>query len=300
MTTGWLKRNTPALALLAASVLWGSGFVFAKLALQDLTVSQVVAYRFGLGSIVLLSIAYPLRQRISVRDVGLFGICGVLTVPVTYLLQFEGIRRLNASTAALVSGALPIVIALAGLVCFRERPTARSWIAVLLSTLGVIFIADPGRGVHDPWGIVFVILSLIAIAFWTVLSKTLVERYTVPVATAVSISLGSMVTFAYATWLDGLAITITLRAGIAIALSGVICTALAYLLWNWGLAQTSVTRAGLYANIETVSGVALASILLRERPTSTALVGGALVIIAALAGDVSTDSRKESLVSSSE
>ena len=41
-------------ALVISSCLWGMAFLFAKLAFAELTVSQVVLYRFGLASLVLL------------------------------------------------------------------------------------------------------------------------------------------------------------------------------------------------------------------------------------------------------
>ena len=55
-------------ALVIACSLWGTAFLFGKLAFTELTVSQVVLYRFTVASLVLLPIVLVRRVRPQTRD----------------------------------------------------------------------------------------------------------------------------------------------------------------------------------------------------------------------------------------
>lgn len=58
-------------ALVLACSLWGATFLFAKLALKELPVSQVVLYRFALASLALLPVALLHRSRPRRQDLPL-------------------------------------------------------------------------------------------------------------------------------------------------------------------------------------------------------------------------------------
>jgi drug/metabolite transporter (DMT)-like permease len=61
-----------------------------------------------------------------------------------------------------------------------------------------------------------------------------------------------------------------------------LATAGAYLCWNWGLAHMPAARAGVFLNLEPVVGTLLGMSLLHERLGSMAVLGGLLIISAAV------------------
>ena len=107
------SHRTAVTALVISSLLWGTAFLFAKLAFAELTVSQVVPYRFGLACLVLMPAALLRRAWPERRDLPLFVLTGFLTVPVTFLLQFGGLALTGVASASLIIGALPPLLALA-------------------------------------------------------------------------------------------------------------------------------------------------------------------------------------------
>ena len=72
-------------------------------------------------------------------------------------------------------------------------------------------------------------------------------------------------------------------AWIALAISGVFCTATTTLLWNWGIHQVPASRAGVFLNIEPALGSVLGVELLGEQLGPYAWLGGALILVAAIA-----------------
>jgi drug/metabolite transporter (DMT)-like permease len=75
---------------------------------------------------------------------------------------------------------------------------------------------------------------------------------------------------------------ISLKAWLALAASGLLCTATTTLLWNWGLTQVPASQAGVLLNMEPLIGSVLGVFILHESLGPTARTGGALILAAAI------------------
>jgi drug/metabolite transporter (DMT)-like permease len=85
---------------------------------------------------------------------------------------------------------------------------------------------------------------------------------------------------------------ISLKAWLALAASGLLCTASTTLLWNWGLTQVPASQAGVLLNMEPLIGSLLGVFLLHESLGPSARTGGTLILAAALI--ITTGSRTRS------
>jgi drug/metabolite transporter (DMT)-like permease len=61
-----------------------------------------------------------------------------------------------------------------------------------------------------------------------------------------------------------------------------VCTAVTFVLFTWGVQRVEAARAGVISNVEPVIGSILGVVVLGERLGPWALVGGALLVAAAL------------------
>lgn len=272
----------PIAALVSACVIWGSSFLFGKGALSELAVSHVVLLRFLIASVLLLPIGLIRKDAPRTQDLPLFFITGFLTVPVTYLLQFGGLALTNVSSASIIIGAFPPLMAIAAMMFFGERPGPRGWIAILLSTLGILIIFGVPDTTHNLVGDGMVILSLITSVIWVTLSKRLMERYDALAATSYIILCGTISLIPISLLWDGLPeLGSTAAVWIHVLALGIPCTGLAYVLWNWGLSRIEASRAAVYVNLEPVVGAILGVMILDESIRLSALVGGSLILFAA-------------------
>ncbi|GLV60757.1 membrane protein [Dictyobacter sp. S3.2.2.5] len=282
MNAAVLKRWAIS-ALIAAGCLWGMSFLFGKLAFHELSVSQVVLYRFALASLVLLPVAFWRCIWPRPRDLPLFMLTGFLTVTMTFLVQFLGLKLTSASNAALIIGLLPPLLALAAVILTHERLSKGGWLAIGCSSLGAILIVgQPGR--DNNWlgdGLVFV--SLFAVVGWTLLGKRLSQAYTAIVATAYSFLFGILTLLPISLWWDGVPrLDLSPQAWLSVLILGVLCSASTTVLWNWGLTRFPVARAGVYLNLEPLVGLVLGISVLREPFGPMAVVGGGLILGAAV------------------
>jgi drug/metabolite transporter (DMT)-like permease len=75
---------------------------------------------------------------------------------------------------------------------------------------------------------------------------------------------------------------VSLKAWLALAASGVLCTATTTLLWNWGMTQVPASQAGVLLNMEPLMGSVLGVVVLGERLGPSAWAGGGLILAAAV------------------
>lgn len=270
-------------ALATAGALWGTSFLFGKYALEEMGPAYLVFYRFILATVALLPFVPRTRIAISRRDIGLFILGALLMGPAMFLLQFEGLDRTTASSAALIVGTAPPLMAIGGLLVDGERPTNVAWVAVLISTIGVaLLIGGPGEG-RTVLGDTLVFVSIVAAVVWTLLTRRVARRVGVVQTTTIFFSLGTIILLPFAIALEGPPpLNLTIDAWLSVGILGIVCTAFTFWLWNWGLQHAQASQAGIFNNLEPLVGSFLGVVLLGEHLGPLALLGGALVIGAAI------------------
>lgn len=269
-------------AVIAACVIWGASFLFAKIALAELPVGHVVFWRFAIATALLAPFAAR-RGLPRGRDLPLFALTGVLCVPVSLVLQFEGLARTSVASASLVVGTGTPLLALAGAIFRRERLGRRGWLAVAVSTVGLaIVVGLPGPG-RTGLGDLLVFVSMVVTTGWVLLAMPLVARYGGLAATAWILGLGSLAQLPLAWFLDGAPRIPESATGWGALLAlGIFCTGLAFALWNRGLERVEASRAGVYINLEPVVGAILGVALLGDAMSPGLAAGGTLVLAASL------------------
>lgn len=278
-------------ALAAAGVLWGTGFVFGKWALTELSVSHMILYRFVFGTLGLLPILWRSEGRTalsaSLSDLPTFVSAAVIGVPIQFLVQYEGLARTTVSHASLMVGTLPVLLAVAAALFAHERMSKVAWTALVASSVGAALIAlSAARGGDSRGptlgGDMLVVASMIAAIAWVLLSKRLMHLrggQSPAGITAVVVAAGTIVLVLWVTMTVGWPPThLSLGTWGAVIAQGLLCTTAATLLWNWGLARVPASAAGVFVNLEPLVGALLGVALFGDVLGWAAVVGGALVV----------------------
>ena len=291
---GPAHRGWAFAALATAGCFWGLGFFFGKIALRELGVGHMLLYRFAFGCVALLPFATPARMRVRRADWSMLAFGGLLSVPVQFVVQFEGLARTTVSHASLMVGTAPMLIALGAVLFMGERMDARGWLLLVVSVLGAALITlgasggdgSAATGRATVLGDLLVVLSLVAGVTWVLLSKHLMQPPACNPAFAVNAWMLFVGTIGLAAWVllaDGPPPThLSATTWVAVAAPGVLINALGTWLWNWGLTRVPAAHAGAFVNLEPVVGTCLGVLLLGETLTALAVGGGVLILGAAL------------------
>jgi drug/metabolite transporter (DMT)-like permease len=277
-----------------ASALWGCGFFLGKIALAEMNVGAMVLYRFLFATIALiplLAFDKSTRTRFNKADWTTLLLCAFLGIPLQFLVQFTGLSLTTVSHASLMVGTIPVMLAIAATLFAHERLDRTSWFALTVSTTGAALIALAAQSTahtaaNNPTlaGDLLVVLSLVIALGWILLNKRLMQRHSALTVTIYGVAAGTLMLALCVPPLYGLPPVhhISLRAWLALAASGLLCTASTTLLWNWGLTQVPASQAGVLLNMEPLIGSILGIALLHESLGPTALIGGILILASAL------------------
>ena len=283
-----------------AGCLWGTGFYFGRLALNEMSVESMVLYRFLFACLGMLPVALVHRVRLTAHETRILLLSAFFGVPVQFLIQFHGLALTTVSHASLMVGSMPVLLGVAAALFAGERLDLIGWLALVASTVGATLIVLGGHrgaathGQPSLTGDLLVVLSLCTALAWILLSKKLMHSHSPPVVTAYTILSGAVM---LAAWILGPCLLnpwravpqpwpafahVSAVAWTALAISGLACTATTTLLWNWGIHHVPASRAGVFLNIEPALGSYLGVRLLGEHLGPHAFAGGALILGAAI------------------
>src|SRR3954471_2753353 len=178
--------NRAFAGLVVCAALCGSVFIGAPELLPELDPAQMMTLRFGivaLAFIVLLAVRPGLRPRLERREWALILAAGIAAVPISQWTLIEGQRYLSPPIAALVVTFAPAVAAVLAATVQRERIAGRAVAGFVIALAGVAMIVVLGAGsgtvaeASNPLRAGLALLSPIAWAIYTLLSKPLSERH---------------------------------------------------------------------------------------------------------------------------
>ena len=273
-------------SLAAAGCLWGTGFLFGKIAFAAMNVFENVSYRFIFGSLALAPISFKRPARFRDRHAWLLLLAAsIIGVPVQFLLQFKGLELTTVSHASLIVGTLPVLLALSSAVLFKDKLKRYEYGLMLLSAMGAVLIAFSKKSSGGPQptleGDLLVFVSMFAALVMILISKRLMSDYGSLQVTAAMITIGTVILLIWTEATHPLRVHFSSQVWLAVIAQGIFATTAAYIFWNFGLARVPASRAGVFLNLEPLVGTILGLAILHESLGAFGILGGALILSSA-------------------
>ena len=272
---------------LVSAVGFGCMAIFAKDAYkQHLGITSLLALRFGLAALIFWAIA-RLRGPITLppRRVLLAGLSlGAFGYAAQSGLFFGAVKRMDASTTALLLYTYPAIVFVAALALRREHADRRRLAALALACAGtaLVLIGGGGSGSFETVGVVMAIAAAVAYSTYILVADTVVPKLD-PFVLSALITTGGAATFWLAGALDGgLDLTLSAHGWLDIAGIVLVSTILPVSAFLLGLRRVGPSAASILSCFEPVVTVALAMALYGERLGPAQLAGGALVLAAVI------------------
>jgi drug/metabolite transporter (DMT)-like permease len=280
------RANVVRLVLLA--LIWGSSFLWIKLALRGLSPVQLAFARLALGSLVLVGWARVRGLALPKGRViwGHLTVAAVFANAVPFMLFAFGERTVDSSLAGVLNATTPLwTLAIALGVGHEKRLSAARLAGLGLGFAGTLLLLDPaGGGAIDLGGA----LACTAAAFSYGISFVYMDRFLAgrgipPVALAGSqlvAGTGLMLLVLPFAGLQPVTVRPDMLAGIVIL--GAIGTGIAYVLNYQLITSDGATVASTVTYLIPVAAVVLGVAVLGE-PLRLTTVLGMLVIMAGIA-----------------
>lgn len=274
-------RVLAILALTAAVSIWGSSAVATKAILDQVPPVTLAFIRWTVALALLLPMLYrsgarPARGR-TIAALGLTG------VALFYLSYNWGLRYTTAANGTLIHGGGPVLTALISVAFLGERPSARRWLGIVASLIGVMIIVLMGGSAEldaSLLGNLLVVASVVSWAVYTVLGRrTFSGGGSLAVVTGSALyGMAMMLPVAIVELVIQGVGPITLHVVLIILFLSLGASASAYLLWGYGLKHLEASQAAVFTNGLPVAGVTAAALFGGERVTAVHIGGGIAII----------------------
>jgi drug/metabolite transporter (DMT)-like permease len=268
--------------LLTLAAIWGSSFMFIKVAVEELAPGEVVFWRVLVGTVVLLPFAGGVlgwrRLRALLRQYArpLF-VVAVFNASIPFWLLAWSEQRLDSGLAAVLQASMPLFTALLALrFAHGQRVTGVRLIGVMIGFLGVVLLvgAQPRGDVLSALAVLLTALCYAASALYagarlSTAPSMLTSFGTLAIATVTTLPLGiAQLPGAAPSWKV---------IGSVVAL-GAVGLSVAYLLYFALISGPGASYAALVTYL--VPGMALlyGAIFLDEEITASAIGGLALIL----------------------
>jgi O-acetylserine/cysteine efflux transporter len=277
-----INRRHAVAALAAAGLLWGTTVPLSKVALAWLPPGWLTVARFGLAAAVLLAAA---RRRGDLRRAVTPAVlaAGALGYGGSVLVQNAGISRTSVTHAALLIGAVPVLVAAIAAAWYRTvaPPVAWSGFVVSLGGVGLVTVGGGGGGATLA-GDGLVLVSLLLSATVTVAQGRLLTGRDPVAVTAVQFLGATLGVLPVAVLTEGApAVAVSAGPVLAVAALALGGTLAPFTLFAFGQTRVSAEVAGGFLNLEPLVGAVAGAAVFGDR-VGLAQVAGGLAILAGI------------------
>jgi drug/metabolite transporter (DMT)-like permease len=266
----------------SAVLLFGGTALFSKLI--GLPALDITVYRTGVAAIVLFILLTIQKKQIRLANPKDYGIAILLgaVVGIHWVTYFSSMQMAGVTVGIIAFFTYPIItVFLEPLLSqVKAKPQAKDIVIAIIVLVGVfLLIPEINLGNQVTVGIIMGVISAFFFALRNVLHKNYFSHYSGPH------------TMLYQTFVACLMLGLFVEVPptevsndnwILILLAGAFFTAMPHALFASALRNLSATTAGLISCLQPLYGSILAFLLLNERVNFMTIIGGLLVISAAL------------------
>ncbi len=266
---------------------WGTTFLLVKRVLEGTSPAVFLALRFALAALALALLALGRRDRVGpglVRHGALLG----FFMFGGFALQTWGLRFTTPARSGFLTGLAVLVVPFVARFLLRHRVLWTSWLGVVLAVGGLLLLTRPfGGGVSAAvrLGDLLTAGCAVSYAFQIVFTTEWSPRHPLVPLTLVQVT----------ATLAGAALMLPfeenrIRPGAelwgTVAFTGLAMTAGAFFVMNWAQRRTTAVRAALIYALEPPAAALFSHWYGGEVLGSMDWLGGALCVLAVLAGEV--------------
>jgi drug/metabolite transporter (DMT)-like permease len=240
---------------------------------------NLIFYRGFIPFIVVLVgllIVYKNKLVAEIINNGWHGFAYAGTFTITNIMFVISIENTNVANTLIMIALAPMLSAIISLIFLKENPDQKTWIAIIITTLAVIFIFYNAIDVGDFLGNFLGLVCATGLAVGAVIIRSAKKISLVPSAMMGKLMVALIaLLFVDKLKLEGNDLTI-------IPLMCVMCVAIPFVLITLAPRYITAAEVNLFFLLETILGPLWVWLVIHEQPSMATIIGG-IVIISAIA-----------------
>lgn len=260
--------------LIAANLFWAGNIVIARGLAGQVPPVTLAYWRWTGAFILAFGFAWPRLKAdwpVMLRHWKMMLALAATGIASYNTMSYIGLTTTTALNVLLLQSASPLIIIVWAYALFRETPTLRQTLGVLVSLAGVAAIAAHGSltllaHLRLNPGDLWVLVALVIYAFYCVMLRKRPPVHPLSFLVA-AMGIGSLMMLPFMTWefASGARIQGGVPSYMAIAYTAVLPSFIAYLFFNRGIELIGSGPAGQSMHLMPLFGSILAVIFLHER-----------------------------------
>lgn len=298
-----MKKGSPIiiyLLLLTAMLFWSLSFIWAKSALNVYPPISIIYGRTVVASIVLFVVLIITKKGIKLRkkDLPLFIILAFFEPFLYFLGETNGLTKVDASTAAIIIGTIPLFTPITAFIFLKERISVLNILGIFLSVVGVaVMTIDRNFDLQiSTQGLLLLGLAIFSTLGFTVAVKKIPEDYSVFTITFYQNLIGSLLFLPLVLIFDG---KVLFQSGFVwdglfpVIELGIFASAIAFLCYTYALRYVPIARANIFTNLIPVFTLFFSAILLGDNITLQKIIGISVILVGVFISQTKTKKAKK-------
>tara|TARA_B100001750_G_C15510934_1_gene603597 strand:- start:769 stop:1626 length:858 start_codon:yes stop_codon:yes gene_type:complete len=224
--------------------------------------------------IVFLGLLFIYKSKLfsSLINNGWHGVGYVLTFIVTNILFVVSIENTNVANTLIMVSLAPMLSALISFIFLKEYPDKKTWLAIIITTLAVIYIFFDSFEKGDVKGNIYGFICAIGLATGAVIIRSVRSINLVPSAMMGKFCV-ALIAFFFA---DNL--KIEGNDLLIIPAMCIFCVAIPFVLITLAPRYITAPEVNLFFLLETILGPIWVWLVIKEQPSIETIIGGIVII----------------------
>ena len=273
------------IAFISLGMIWGSSFLWIKIAVQEIGPITLVAYRVIFGLLFGLAVVFFQRTKwpSGFKEWLPLLVLGLTNIAIPFFLISWGEQVIDSGVASILDATVPLfTILVAHFLLHDDKMTIPKVAGLLMGFAGVVVLMskDIGASSGSLLGQAAVILACVFYAGSSIYARKLTED-----SPAIFRSVGPLVSATAVMWLASFFFEAPVKVPdqsliwVALLWLGILGSGVAFILLYYLIHEIGPTRATMVTYLFPLGGVTLGVIFLHEALTWQVLTGATLIIL---------------------
>lgn len=302
MNSEIFKKPIFYLAILAAHLIWGANYVFAKITLTEIPIMSLGFLRYGLACLLITPFLFSLPQserKIKFEHLPKLILGSLLIASINITFFYMGLKRTTAIDASVLELSIPVISVIGGWWFLKEKIYYANFAGIIisllgsLSVIGIPLILIGGYSSTQLIGNLLILASSITFVAGCMILKKMLKTYSPLVITSLTF-LTATAAFALPALVEYLQnpnwiLKVSILGIFGLVYITILSSICAYFLLLWGLNKIPISHANMIQFIEPAIAASLAVPLLGERISFSFIIGTCLIVLGVYWGTLGKD-----------
>jgi drug/metabolite transporter (DMT)-like permease len=297
-----LKKPIFYFAIIAAHLIWGGNYVFAKITLTEIPIMSLGFLRFGLACLLITPFLMSLNSKdikIKFEHLPRLILGAILISCINIAFFYMGLNRTSAIDASVLELSIPVISVIGGWWFLREKIYTANLIGIVISLLGALSVIGipllliGNFSSKQLIGNLLILASSVCFVAGSMIFKKMLKIYSPLVITAITF-LTATIAFSIPALIEYLqnpnwVLKVSILGIFGLIYITVLSSICAYFLLLWGLNRIPISHANMIQYLEPAVAATLAVPLLGERISFSFIIGTCLIVLGVYWGTLGKD-----------